>query len=90
MDWKLDPDLLSATWVERGEAFVSVLLLTFATWAFTRWIGKRLKGSTRVGLRHLERLAAPFSLLVLGLGIWVHPFPPDGRTPRLSMGNASQ
>lgn len=81
MDWNLDPDLLSSTWLERGEAFVSVVLLTLATWAITRWLGKRLRGSTRMGLRHLERLAAPFSLLALGLGTSFILFPLTDEPP---------
>lgn len=51
--------------LERLAAVFVVLMIALLTWVIARWAGVRLGGATRLGLRDLERLAAPVSLLAL-------------------------
>ncbi len=45
-------------------AIASVLVLGLLTWITTRWVARRLHGKTRYGLRGLDRLTAPLTMLV--------------------------
>ena len=59
------PDLVESTIPERLLALMAVLVIALITYFLARWSGRRLKGSTRLGLHGLERLAAPVTLLVI-------------------------
>lgn len=62
-------DLIESTTSDRLLALGMVLLIGAITFVVGRWIGRRLKGWTRLGLHGLERLAAPVTLLaVVGAG----------------------
>jgi len=61
------PDILEATIPERLLALGEVLLIALITFFLARWIGRRLKGWTRLGLRGLDRLAAPVTLFVIAV-----------------------
>lgn len=81
--WKeapLDPELVPPSLEDRIIAVVAVLLLSFATWLVARWAAWQMKERTRLGLRGLERLAGPLSLLTLAGGgqlvIWQVEEPP--------------
>lgn len=55
---------------EQAVVTASVVALAIVTWLLARRLGKWLQGSTRLGLRGLERLAAPFTLLVWVTAVW--------------------
>ncbi len=59
------PDILEATIPERLLALLTVLVIALITFFLARWIGRRLKGRTRLGLRGLDRLAEPVTLFVI-------------------------
>lgn len=63
----MKPDILEATIPERLLALGAVLVIALLTFVLARWVGRLLKGSTRLGLRGLERLAAPVTLFVLAV-----------------------
>ncbi len=58
-------DLVDSTTPERLLALAAILVIALMTFVLARWIGRRLKGWTRMGLRSLERLAAPLTLFVI-------------------------
>lgn len=61
------PDVIESTVPERMLALAAVLVIAAITFFLGRWIGRRLKGSTRLGLRGLDRLAAPVTLLIVAV-----------------------
>lgn len=62
------PEFLRSSLSERALALLAVLAMAAITFVLGRWLGRRLKGTTRLGLRALERLAAPITLLVVAVG----------------------
>lgn len=56
---------------EQALAVASVLLVALVTFVATKWMGLLLKGTTRLGLHGLQRLAAPITLLVTLLAAWL-------------------
>ena len=64
----LNPDVAEATGSERLLALGIVVAVAAVTFLFARFLGKKLKGSTRLGLRRVDRLAPPVTLLVLVSG----------------------
>ena len=63
---------------EQALAIASLLLVALITFFLARGLGRLLRGSTRLGLHGLERLAAPITLIVTLLAAWLILL----RTPR--------
>lgn len=66
MDREIDILERSLVW-EWGAAIATVVVVAVLTWILAHWAGRRLKGSTRLGLRNVEKVAAPLALLAAGL-----------------------
>src|SRR5690606_21079405 len=67
MEASLDPDFLLPSRGDRLIALGAVLLVSVLTWFVVRWAAWHLKG-TRLGLRGLDKLATPMSLVILAIG----------------------
>jgi MscS family membrane protein len=74
--------LRSSSWWERAVTLGSVALITLSSWGIGRWLARRLSGKTRFGLRRLDRLIAPVTMLV-GLGASLLPLSSSQRGPRI-------
>ncbi len=67
----------SVLW-ERALALATLLLVALVTFVAAKLLARLLKGTTRLGLRGLERLAAPVTLVATLLAAWLILL----RTPR--------
>lgn len=63
------PEFTMSSPAERLLAMLGVVVVMLLTWMFGRWLGRRMKGTTRLGLQRLDRLAAPSALMGVSLGI---------------------